>query len=343
MRGYADGQGMRVLIVKVSSLGDVIQTLPALHDMRQALPNACFDWVVEEAFAPVLKAHVPGLDRVLPVAQRRWRKKPFDAAVRAEKAQFLHNLRQQAYDVVLDFQGLIKSALIARQARLAPGGWRSSYGNSSEDCGYEWPVRWMVQRPQPMPPRIHSMQRYRRLAALALGYPPREDGIDYDELQVTPVEPDGSVMLVHGTTRVENEWPLQHWIQLGQALVAQGLPVSVPQANPAEAEFAQQLCQAIGPRAQVLPRMGLAALASRMAGCVGVVGVDSGLSHLAVALNLPHVQIFSQPRIWRAGPVGCSHQVAVGGAQAPDVDTVLQAWQAVWADFHQKALLPASA
>ncbi|MDR7376945.1 heptosyltransferase-1 [Rhodoferax ferrireducens] len=334
---------MRILIVKISSLGDVIQTLPALHDMRQALPQATFDWVVEEAFAPLLKAHVPGLARVIPVAQRRWRKTPLTAAVRAEKAVFLQTLQAEAYDVVLDFQGLIKSVLIARQARLAPGGWRSSYGNRSEDAAYEWPVRWLVQRPQPMPPRIHSMQRYRRLAALALGYAPRDDGIGYDELQVTPVEPDGSVMLVHGTTRVENEWPLQHWIQVGQALVAQGLPVSVPQANPAEAVFAQQLCEAIGPQAQVLPRMGLAALAARMAGCVGVIGVDSGLSHLAVALNLPHVQIFSQPRIWRAGPVGCSYQVAVGGEQAPDVDTVLQAWQAVWADFHQKALLPASA
>jgi heptosyltransferase-1 len=104
----------------------------------------------------------------------------------------------------------------------------------------------------------------------------------------------------------------------------------VPQANAYEEALAQQLCQAMGPQARVLPRMGLAALAAHMAGCVGVVGVDSGLSHLAVALNLPHVQIFSQPRIWRAGPLGQAHQVAVGGAQAPGVDTVWQAWQAVW-------------
>ena len=334
---------MRVLIVKLSSLGDVIQTLPALHDMRQALPNAEFDWVIEEAFAPLLKAHVPRLARIIPIAQRRWRKTQRSPAVRAEKARFLQTLRMEAYDIVLDFQGLIKSALVARQARLAPGGWRATYGNGSEDCGYEWPVRWMVQRPQPMPPRIHSLQRYRRLAALALGYPPREDGIVYDELQVVPVQPDGSVMLVHGTTRVENEWPLQHWIEIGQRLVAQGLPVSVPQANAAEEALAHTLCQAIGPQARVLPRMGLAALASQMAGCVGVVGVDSGLSHLAVALNLPHVQIFSQPRIWRAGPLGSEHQVAVGGAQAPDIDTVWQAWQAVWSRFHHPARLPASA
>lgn len=336
-----EGQGMRVLIVKLSSFGDVVQTLPTLHDMRQALPLATFDWVVEEAFAPLLQAHVPRLGRVIPLAQRRWRKTPFSPSVRAEKAAFTQTLQAEAYDVVIDFQGLIKSALIARQARLTPDGWRATYGNGSEDCGYEWPVRFMVQRPQPMPPRIHSLQRYRRLAALALGYPPREEGIDYDELQVVPAQPDGSVMLVHGTTRVENEWPLANWVQIGQHLVAQGLPISVPQANAYEEKFAQQLCQAIGPQARMLPRMGLAALAARMAGCVGVVGVDSGLSHLAVALNLPHVQIFSQPRIWRAGPLGCPYQVAVGGARAPDVDTVWQAWQAVWSVLHNLQAIPA--
>ncbi len=332
---------MRILVVKLSSLGDVIQTLPALHDMRQAFPQATFDWVVEEAFAPLLKSHVPCLARVVPLAQRRWRKARFDATVRAEKAQFLQTLQAEAYDVVIDFQGLIKSALVARQARLAPGGWRATFGNRSEDCGYEWPVRYMVQRPQPMPPRIHAVQRYRHLAALALGYPPREDGICYGELHTAPGQPDGSVMLVHGTTRVENEWPLAHWVQIGQRLVAQGLRVSVPQASATEEVFAQQLCQAIGPQARMLPRMGLAALATQMAGCAGVVGVDSGLSHMAVALNLPHVQIFSQPRIWRAGPLGSPHQVAVGGARAPDVDTVWQAWQAVWIAYHQSQAAPA--
>ena len=337
---------MRLLIVKLSSLGDVIQTLPALHDMRQARPGATFDWVVEEAFAPLLQAHVPGLARIIPVAQRRWRKSPFSPAVRAETSRFVQTLKAEAYDAVIDFQGLIKSALIARQARLAPGGWRATYGNGSEDCGYEWPVRFMVQQPQPMPARIHSLQRYRRLAALALGYAPREDGICYDELHVAPAAdpvPAQSVMLVHGTTRADNEWPLARWVELGRRLAAKGLAVCVPQANAAEAEFAQLLCSAIGPSALALPRMGLPALASKMAGCVGVVGVDSGLSHLAVALNLPHVQIFSQPRIWRAGPLGSRHQVAVGGAESPDVDTVWQAWQSVWHNFHhQQPAEPAS-
>lgn len=331
---------MRLLIVKTSSFGDVIQTLPTLHDMRQAFPQATFDWVVEEAFAPLLRAHVPGLSRVIPVALRRWRKRPFDAANRAERAAFLTMLRAEAYDAVIDFQGLLKSALIARRARLAPGGWRATYGNGSEDCGWEWPVRYMVQRPQPMPPRIHSVLRVRRLAALALGYAPREDGICYDELQVQPRAPDRSVMLVHGTTRVENEWPFEHWVQIGQRLAAQGLPVSVPQANAAEAALAERLCAAIGPAAQVLPRMNLADMATQMAGCVGVIGVDSGLSHLAVALDLPHVQIFSQPRIWRAGPLGCPYQLAVGGEAAPDADTVWQAWTTAWERFPRHVLTP---
>ena len=311
-----------------------------VHDLLQQFPGAQIDWVVEEAFAPLVQ-RVQGLRRVIPMAGRRWRTTRFSTATQAERKTFQLQFQSQLYDAVIDFQGLIKSALVARQARLKPGGFRATYANKSEACGYEWPVRFMVQRPQPMPPRIHSLQRYRRLAALALGYPPREEGIDYDELQVVPAQPDGSVMLVHGTTRVENEWPLANWVQIGQHLVAQGLPISVPQANAYEEKFAQQLCQAIGPQARMLPRMGLAALAARMAGCVGVVGVDSGLSHLAVALNLPHVQIFSQPRIWRAGPLGCPYQVAVGGARAPDVDTVWQAWQAVWSVLHNLQAIPA--
>ena len=109
---------MRVLIVKLSSLGDVVQTMPVVHDILAAFPRAQIDWVVEEAFAPLVQ-EVSGVRRVLPIAQRRWRKSWFSAPTKAERAAFTQLLQAQDYDAVIDFQGLIKSALVARSAQLA--------------------------------------------------------------------------------------------------------------------------------------------------------------------------------------------------------------------------------
>jgi len=212
---------MNILIVKLSSLGDVVQTMPVVHDLLQAFPGAQIDWVVEEAFAPLVQ-RVRGLRRVIPVAERRWRKSRWAPATRAERQAFVARLQQQRYDAVVDFQGLIKSALVARRARLAPGGFRATYANASELCSYEWPVRWLLDRPIPMPRRIHAVARYRQLAASALGYTPAEVPV-YD-LAATPVAAPPTVVLAHGTTRADNEWPEADWVALGRRLAITDCP-----------------------------------------------------------------------------------------------------------------------
>jgi heptosyltransferase-1 len=315
---------MHILIVKLSSLGDVIQTMPVVHDLRQRFPAANIDWVVEENFAPLVR-QVSGLKRVLPIAQRRWRKSRWSAQNRVERAAFDAQLHAQRYDAVIDFQGLIKSALEARAARLSRDGFSATYGNGSDACGYEWPVRLLLQRTLPMPQRIHAVSRYRLLAGLALGYEP--DGAPHYPLPIAPTRAQNCVVLAHGTTRADNEWPEADWLALAQRLNASGLRVALPHANALELARVTRLVEALGGQADIWPRMELPQVLDQMAQSVGVIGVDSGLSHLAVALNLPHVQIFSQPRAWRAGPVGRIHQVAVGGAKAPDVATVWRAWQ----------------
>jgi len=316
---------LRVLIVKLSSLGDVIQTLPVLHDIHEHVGAARVDWVVEEAFAPLL-AEVAGVERILPLAERRWRRRVFSVDTLRERRAFKAELQRERYDAVIDFQGLIKSALVARRARLAPGGHRYTYANRSEACGYEWPVRFMVDRALPMERRVHAVRRYRLLAARALGY----DFADALPRVHWHFRPQSSgrrdVMLAHGTTRSDNEWPEAAWAELGRRLVAAGHRVVLPQAGVAEAGRVARLAAAIGAGVDVLPPMPLDVLARRMAVCTGVIGVDSGLSHLAVALDLRHVQIFSQPRAWRAGPVGSAHQLAVGGDEAPTADAVWAAW-----------------
>lgn len=309
----------------------MVQTLPVVHDIRAHFPDAKVDWVVEEAFAPLLR-QVPALQRVLPLAQRRWRKARWAAPVRQERREFVRLLREQEYDAVLDLQGLVKSALVARQARLAPGGFSAGFGNRSELCGYEWPVRWLVQRPVAMPRRIHAVARTRWLAAAALGY-----GTDVvEQPPVYPWQRDPpagrpQVVFAHGTTRADNQWPQACWRALGERFAGAGFDILLPQAGRQEAQFAQELAAAIGPAAQVLPPMDLAALLARMGQASGLVGVDSGVSHMGVALGLPLVQIFSQPRVWRAGPVGQPHQQAVGGDHVPSVDEAWSAWQGCWA------------
>jgi heptosyltransferase I len=341
---------MKILLVKLSSLGDVVQTMPVVQDILRHWSDAQVDWVVEEAFAPLV-AQVQGLRRVLPYGGRRWRKSKGDAAaqpaVLAERKAFDDRLREETYDAVIDLQGLIKSALVARRGRLATGGFSVTYGNKSEACGYEWPVKWMVSRTVPMPKRIHAVARGRLLAAEALGY--RSNGpAGYVWRPQAAIEkianqiPQDTVLLAHGTTRPDNEWPRAAWTGLARRLLAQGLAVAMPQASDAEQAWAEGLLEdlrldgADASGVRVWPRMDLAQLRGAMARCAGVVGVDSGLSHLAVALELPHVQIFSQDRAWRAGPLpvqdgGLPHQLAVGGASAPDLDAVWLAWQQAWA------------
>ena len=321
---------MRVLVVKLSSLGDVIQTLPVLHDIHALHPQAQIDWVVEEAFADLLRA-VPAISRVIPIAQRRWRRAPWASASRQAWRAFWADLHQQAYDVVIDFQGLIKSARVARGARLSPGGYSVTYANRSDWCAYEWPVRWMLSRSVPMEKTIHAVARYRSLAARSLGQDPAPwlaQPPVYPWPAPVPSHPP-CVVLAHGTTRADNAWPMAQWQAVAHRLLSQGFCVALPQASDSEAQWASQLQASLGEACQIWPRMGLAELRMRMAACSGVIGVDSGLGHLAVALDLPTVIIFSQARVGRAGPVGRAHQKAVGGERAPDANDVWAAWQSV--------------
>jgi len=214
---------VNILIVKLSSLGDVVQTLPVLHDIHAQLPQVNIDWAVEEGFQDLVR-RASGVRRVIPFAQRRWRRTWWEAPTRAEKAAANEELQREAYDVVLDCQGLVKSALVARAARPGPGGFCATFGNRSELCSWEWPVCYMVQRPVTMPTRVHAVARTRLLAARALGYdtpsfadqPPVYPWKAHD-----PVEPP-RILLAHGTSRADNEWPVERWSELAGQLVDGG-------------------------------------------------------------------------------------------------------------------------
>jgi len=330
---------MKILLVKLSSLGDVVHTLPVVQDILAAMPDAQIDWVVEKAFAPLL-ARASGLQRVIPCEIRRWRKSFWTTATRQEWRAFKRDLQQEAYDAVIDLQGLTKSALVARLARLAPGGKRYALANQTDGSGYEAPTRWVADVAITIEPHIHAVKRSRELAARALGYAPAAATRFGLKVPAKPTMtndhfPAGRIAFVHGTSRADKEWPTSHWVALGQRLNTAGCQVLLPHGNAAELAVSEAIAGALNGTspgsALVLPLLPLDALTEELAQCAGVIGVDSGVSHIAVALDLPHVQIYNFDTAWRTGPETPGHggrQLSVFAQPAPGVDEVWRAWLA---------------
>ena len=324
-------QRMRVLLVKLSSLGDVVHAMPVVNDIHSAHPDALVDWVVEPAFAPLVR-RVAGIHTVFECALRRWRARWWSSTVRREWREFRAALTQSNYDAIIDLQGLTKSAWVARVAH----GTRYGLANRTEGSSYEWPARWWADHAIRIEPHIHALDRSRVLAARALGYgvegPPRfglRAGASVVAPAVAPAVAAPTLVLVHGTSRDDKLWPQEHWIALGRRATAAGWRIALPHAGEVELARAQQLAAAIGPDCELWPAMGLDALVDRLAATQGAIGVDSGLSHIAVALALPHVQIYNFPTAWRTGPQaahGHVHQVSIEGHPTPTVDAVWNAW-----------------
>ncbi|APW46990.1 lipopolysaccharide heptosyltransferase I [Rhodoferax antarcticus] len=344
---------MRILIVKLSSLGDVVHAMAAVQDIRQAHPDARIDWVVERAFAPLV-LRCKGVHRVIGCELRRWRKDMFSAETRQAWRLFKADLRQDDYDAVIDLQGLTKSALVSRLARLAKGGKRYGMANQTEGSSFEAPARWVADVAISLPAHSHAVTRSRQLCGQALGYTlPFYMSFGLLALMGKALTAtknvafrsglQGLVALVHGTSRADKEWPLAHWRELGARLNAAGFMVALPHGSAAEEAVSHQIADGLA-HAQVWPRLALDALTDSLANCAGVIGVDSGLSHIAVALDLAHVQIYNFDTAWRTGPLGEQHrisggplarQVSVFEQPTPSVDKVWQAWEAVAAAVDQ--------
>ncbi len=323
---------MRVLIVKLSSLGDVVHTMPVVHDILGAFPETMIDWVVEPGFAPLVR-RVRGIHSCIECALRRWRRHWWTAQVRHEWKLFRYAIRSEPYDAVIDFQGLTKSALISRMARGPSYGLR----NRTDGASHEWPARWLVDHPIHVEPHVHALDRARVLAAAVLGY--SVQGAPVFGLRAHAPEPtERTLVFVHGTSRDDKLWPEENWIEIGRRALGLGWQVALPHAGAVELERARRIAQGIGPNCDVWPAMDLDTLTDRMSASHGVIGVDSGLSHIAVALDLPHVQIYNHPTAWRTGPRpehGHAYQCCVEARPTPDVEAVWSAWQQVWERFRE--------
>lgn len=277
---------MRVLLVKLSSLGDVIHTFPALTDA--AAHGIRFDWVVEEAFAEVAALH-PAIDQVIPIGWRRWRQNLMapraGRAHRGELASFLRRLRSARYDKVLDAQGLIKSGIVTA---LAHG--QSKVGLAAASARESAAALFYSQRVD-VAWNQHAVDRLRQLFARTFAYAPPEPSRQAVDCGVQlDVAPEPVCVLLHGTTWSSKLWPEAMWVALARQASSRGLQVALPWGDAVEQARAERIAGAVG--GQVWERSSLALTARRLAAAALVVGVDSGLSHLSAALGVPTVVLY---------------------------------------------------
>ncbi len=310
-----------ILFIKTSSLGDVIHHMPALTEARKLRPDARFTWLVEEAFAPLVALH-PAVDAVIPVAWRRWRKSIYAPATLGEIAANLRGIRTHRYDEIVDSQGLLRSGMIARIAH----GRRHGYDAASIREPLAAPfydVRHRVSRD------LHAVERNRILSGLALGYTPQgapDFGLDRARFTAPGAR---YAVLLHATARPSKQWPEANWIALGHALSRHDVELVLPWGNEAERARSQRIAAAL-PRARVPERAPLDSVARLIAGAQFVVGVDTGILHLAAALSVPLVAIFTGSKPDLTGPVG-NGPIAVLGTQGapPSVDEVSEVLQRI--------------
>ena len=304
----------RILLVKTSSLGDVVHNLPVASDIRGALPAAEIDWVVEEAFAAIPRLHA-AVARVLPVAIRRWRSRLLDSAAREEARAFTCQLKEREYDAVIDTQGLLKSALVAWRARGIRHG--LDFASSRE------PLALFYDRTYSVPWTLHAVERNRSLAAQSLGYA-LSSSVDYG-IQMSPGRfawlPEGPyAVLLHATSAGEKLWPNEHWIELATRFGERGMRSVLPWGSAPERRRAEDIARPVA-AAVVAPGLSLSDMTAVLAGGRAVVGVDTGLTHLAAALKVPTVGIYRATDPAATGIYGSTRAVNLGGIGAMPTTT----------------------
>src|ERR1043166_31750 len=255
-----------ILFIKTSSLGDVIHHFPALTEARRKLPAARFSWVVEEAYAPLVRLH-PAVSDVIPVATRRWRRAPLASSTWREARAFSRALRGRSYDAIVDTQGLLRTALIARRARGIRHGYDAGSIKESLASPF-YDVRHTVSRD------LHAIRRNGLLTGVALGYA-SEEAFDYGLPRAPRAATQGYAILLHATARAEKQWPVESWIALGESLRQRGLKLVLPWGTEAERQRSEQIAAAI-PGALVPDRQPLDAVAQLVGSASFVVGGGPG-------------------------------------------------------------------
>jgi len=341
-------QAPKILLVKLSSLGDVLHNLPIVWDLRKRLPDAQIDWIVEEGYVHLLEPlktteSFRGIDRIIPVAFRRWRKNLFSIKTWREFFATRKLLQLVSYEIVIETQGLLKSALVCALAKKSDHAIVSGLGNATEHSGYEPMARVFYNQSVHAPVKCHAIDRSRWVMCSAFDWqlinrndePPRfypqvfadqlppllfEGLKKIDEGNAVPY-----VVCFHSTARAAKRWPNEHWVELGKALSSQGYQVIFPWGSPEEmkisALMASQIPGAIVPRAfSIEEAYGLVAHAAL------TIGVDTGLTHLAAVLGKPTIEIYCDSPRWKTEGYWSSNIANLGDFRSvPQANAVLEA------------------
>ncbi len=286
---------MKVLLIKTSSLGDLIHSFPALTDARQHRPEIQFDWLVEEGFSQVPVWH-PAVNEVIPFGLRRWREHPLRFWRSGEISVFFRSLRQRQYDLVIDAQGLLKSALPGLLLPYPLAGYdRHSIREPLASLCYSHKYPVIKQQ--------HAIERIRHLLAQALGYSHPDSPATYG-IRAPAISEDQQpyLLFLHATTWPSKHWPETFWAGLAQQARGAGLRVLWPWHTPEERLRAERLIKVSS--GTLAPRLDLNGMAGLIAGAQGVVGVDSGLSHLAAALERPSITLYGPTSSELTGAIG---------------------------------------
>ncbi len=276
-----------VLVVRPSSLGDIVHALSLVADIRAHRRDLAVDWVAEDVFAPLV-ALDPGVRRVIPVALRRWRRRPLESATWREAAAFRRDLRRDDYVAVLDLQEQVKGACLAWLARGPRHG--------PDRASIREPIATLAhQHHHAIDPNQHLIDRCRQLAAAALGYradgPPRFGLAAPAPAADAPIPDRPYLVFLHATSRDDKLWPEANWRALIDVFTQSGFAIVLPWGNADERARSERLATG-ETAASVPPRQPLPALATLLARAELVIGVDTGLVHLAAALGTPTVALF---------------------------------------------------
>ena len=305
-----------ILFVKTSSLGDVIHHMPAVADVRHHSPDAHISWIVEEAYVPLVSLH-PDVNKIIPVATRRWRRHLGEAQTWREMRDFRASIRRRPFDAIIDTQGLIRTALMTRMASGPRHGYdRFSIREPLAARFYD--VRHSIGRD------VHVIERNRLLTGRALGYTLVGEP-QYGLKSAPAIVQRPYALFFHSTARLDKHWIVQRWIELARSLAGRGLDIVLPWGTEQERARSERIAQEI-PAAQIPDRRTVVELCPVIGNAALVVGVDTGLMHLAAALQTPLIGIFTGTSAVQAKPRGAGPIRVFGGpGQQPEVAEVLQA------------------
>jgi len=352
MQAAHAAQAPKILLVKLSSLGDVLHNLPIVWDLRKRLPQAQIDWIMEEAYVHLLEPlktteTFRGIDQIIPVAFRRWRKNLFSIHTWREFFAMRRLLQATSYDVLLETQGLLKSALVCALAKKSDQAIVAGLGNATEHSGYEPIARMFYTESVHVPVKCHAIDRSRWVMCSAFDWPllsrNEEPPLFYSQpfvQQLPPLlfeglkktakgDPAPYVVCFHSTAREAKRWPNQNWVELGKELSRHGYQVILPWGSESEmkvsALIASQIPGAIVPRA-----FSIEEAYSLVAYAALTIGVDTGLTHLSAVLGRPTVEIYCDSPRWKTEGYWSRSIVNVGDMKTiPSVDEVVSAAKAI--------------